>query len=88
MQQLVGYEEPSKFTYAQRARGPLLALGLQAEMRASVQAGPDGVTWRVAFEEMRWSLLNGRLPLRRRKLPPGVVPAGPQTGATSVCFGS
>ena len=57
--------------YSQRARARRLLLGLQAEMRASVEAQPDGVTWTVTFDEMRWSILNGRLTLRKRKLPPG-----------------
>lgn len=58
------------FAYAQRATARLF-LGLQAEMRANVEAEPDGVTWKVAFEDFGWSLLGGRVPLRRRKLPPG-----------------
>ena len=68
--QMISFNAPDTFAYAQRARSRL-ALGLQAEMRASVAAQLDGVTWAVTFEEFTWSLLGGRLPLRRRKLPPG-----------------
>ena len=57
--------------YAQRVRGPAIALGLGAEMRASVAPQDDGVTWEVTFDEVRWSLFRGILPLFRRALPPG-----------------
>ena len=73
--QVIKYEEPFgreiplKFTYAQRACGRKLALGLQAEMTASVDALDDGITWSVNFEELSWSLLGGRVPLRKRRLP-------------------
>jgi len=72
VQQVVRYTaQPLRFEYAQRARARLF-LGLQAELRATVDPQPDGVTWEVAFSDFGWSLLFGRLPLRRRKkLPPG-----------------
>ena len=75
--QLIDYEEPfgrevpPAFSYAQRARAGWLSLGLQAELRASVDPQPDAVTWHVSFDTMRWSLLGGKLPLRTRSLPPG-----------------
>ena len=77
VQQLIVYEEPfgreipAKFTYSQRARGSWRSLGLQAELRTSVEPKPDAETWEVRFESMTWSLLNGRLRLRERPLPPG-----------------
>ena len=76
VQQVIEYDEPfgreipPKFKYAQRARARY-ALGLQAEMRASVEAQPDGITWAVTFDTLTWSILGGRLTLRTRKLPPG-----------------
>ena len=38
-------------------------------MTASVDALDDGITWSVNFEELSWSLLGGRVPLRKRRLP-------------------
>ena len=69
--QLIEHKPPDGFTYAQRARS-WFALGLQAEMRASVEAQPDGVTWRLSFDSFGWSLFGGRLRLQPPKaLPPG-----------------
>ena len=75
--QIIDYEEPfgreipPKFAYRQRARGRKRALGLQAEMSASIEPQDDGITWRVSFEEFAWSLFYGRLTLRKRSLPEG-----------------
>ena len=63
VQQLINYEaETEEFTYVQRARS-YVALGLQAELRTTVEAQPDGQSWSVAFDTFGWSLLGGRLPL-------------------------
>lgn len=70
--QIIDYDEGTgTFRYAQRARA-WRALGLQAKMRASVDPQPDGLTWRVNFEDLGWALLGGLLPLApRKRLPPG-----------------
>ena len=71
VQQLINYEaETEEFTYVQRARS-YVALGLQAELRTTVEAQPDGQSWSVAFDTFGWSLLGGRLPLRCKALPEG-----------------
>ena len=69
-QQVVTFGPPSSFQYAQRVRSRV-ALGLQAEMRASVEAQSDGISWVVSFQDLTWSLLGGRIRLRRTQLPPG-----------------
>ena len=78
VRQCISYEEllltrgaPPRFSYAQRARAPW-ALGLMAEMRASVHALDDSITWKVSFDTFGWSLLGGLLPLGR----PMALPAG------------
>ena len=75
VQQLINYEVSAEtgleeFTYVQRARS-YVALGLQAELRTTVEAQPDGQSWSVAFDTFGWSLLGGRLPLRCKALPEG-----------------
>ena len=67
--QCIEHKPPNGFTYIQRARSSL-AFGLQAEMRASVRAEDDGVTWQVSFDSFHWSLLGGWIPLRKPRLLP------------------
>lgn len=69
-QQVVTFSPPSSFQYAQRVRSHV-ALGLQVEMRASVEAQSDGISWIVSFQDVTWSLLGGRIRLRRTQLPSG-----------------